>query len=105
LHYEVDEKRKDEKSLGRSSVSQSRSRQMLPVLCLSEQFPASLRLARGSLSAKAAPLRESGGQLPFGHPCFPKDYFSIVRWSHHDYRRIYRLMASAAVTGLSARRC
>ncbi|WP_165405750.1 hypothetical protein [Bradyrhizobium genosp. SA-3] len=66
MHYEVDEKRKDEKSLGRSSVSQSRSRQMLSVLCLSEQVPAS----RGSLSAKPRHCAKAAGNFHSGLPCF-----------------------------------
>ncbi|UWU88987.1 hypothetical protein [Bradyrhizobium sp. CB1015] len=66
----VHKKRKDENTVDRSSVSQSSGRQMLPVLSLSEQLPASLGIARGSLSAKQRHCAKSAGNFHSNLPLY-----------------------------------
>jgi hypothetical protein len=74
---EVDEERKDKQSLDQTSVNQSRSRQMLPVLCLCQQFPASLRLTRSSLSAKQRHCAKAAGSFHSNLHVFPKHIFQF----------------------------
>ena len=61
--------------------------QMLPILSFGEQFPTSIRMTRGCLTAQHCHRAQATRSIHVLLPLFllMTAYFSFLRWSHYDY--------------------